>query len=295
MTAWSSQNIETGKAVNSLQIEELKVKGNLDLEKSRQIAAQELERSKFETTLIFEAIKTPSRSDAIRNLKFFVAAGFVSDKEKRISSLKDENFPSLSAPSAQSASRATRSAGTLTTTTKTSGPIGCTGVAVSPNLIVTARICLQEADGVDSITFVSQGKSYNPRVLPQPSQSKLGILKIDPPAQVDTFLDRSRIRTPILGEAVYLAMSTSKSEIILRTCSITSVGIDEEFHHSCDTPFGSAGAIVVAVSDDSLLGIHYAGKSYSGDNSSGPAVGIASKLPAGLSTVVDEAANSKKQ
>src|SRR5262245_55125992 len=79
IAAWSSQNIETGKSLNSLQIEELKVKGNLDLEGSRQKAAEALERNKFETSLILEAIKTPARSDAIRNLKFFVAAGFVTD------------------------------------------------------------------------------------------------------------------------------------------------------------------------------------------------------------------------
>jgi hypothetical protein len=68
ITAWSSQSIESGKSLTSLQIEELRTKGNLDIE-----------RNKFETSLILESIKTSSRADAIRNLKFFVAAGFVSD------------------------------------------------------------------------------------------------------------------------------------------------------------------------------------------------------------------------
>src|SRR5438876_3989467 len=46
IAAWSSQSIESGKSLNSLQIEELKAKGNLDLEKSKQLATEALERKK---------------------------------------------------------------------------------------------------------------------------------------------------------------------------------------------------------------------------------------------------------
>jgi hypothetical protein len=44
ITAWSSQSIETGKSLTSLQIEELRTKGNLDIEKSRQLATESLEQ-----------------------------------------------------------------------------------------------------------------------------------------------------------------------------------------------------------------------------------------------------------
>src|SRR5262249_25268377 len=92
-------NVETGKSLNQFQVEELKVKGNLDLEKSKQAATEILERKRFETSLILDAIKTPSRTDAVRNLKFFVAAGFVTDNDGRIERLPDARLPSIGEPS----------------------------------------------------------------------------------------------------------------------------------------------------------------------------------------------------
>src|SRR5262249_22056403 len=85
--------------LTSLQIEKLKAEGNLELERSKQAATESLERKKFETSLILDAIKTASRSDAIRNLKFFVAAGFVSDPDGKIVRLDDSILPSISTPS----------------------------------------------------------------------------------------------------------------------------------------------------------------------------------------------------
>jgi 5'-nucleotidase (lipoprotein e(P4) family) len=103
ITAWSTQSIETGKSLSSLQIEQLKVEGNLRLEQSKQNAIDSLERKKFETALILEAIKTQSRADATRNLKFFVAAGFVSDDSGKIAALADEKLPSISGPTSLAA------------------------------------------------------------------------------------------------------------------------------------------------------------------------------------------------
>jgi hypothetical protein len=99
VTAWSTQSVEADKSINALQIKKTEVEGNLALEASKQNAVEKLKRKKFETSLILEAIKTPSRTDAIRNLKFFVAAGFVADDEGRIKDLSDENLPSIGPPS----------------------------------------------------------------------------------------------------------------------------------------------------------------------------------------------------
>ncbi|MBV8751779.1 MAG: hypothetical protein JO328_02865 [Hyphomicrobiales bacterium] len=99
ITAWSSQNVEAGKSLTLLQIEKLKAEGNLELERTKQTAVESLERKKFETSLILDAIKTTSRAESIRNLKFFVAAGFVSDPERRIINLDDSALPSLNPPS----------------------------------------------------------------------------------------------------------------------------------------------------------------------------------------------------
>src|ERR1043166_8876520 len=47
IAAWSSQNIEAGKSLNSLQIEELKAKGNLELVNRKQPVTEVLERKQF--------------------------------------------------------------------------------------------------------------------------------------------------------------------------------------------------------------------------------------------------------
>jgi Phage tail lysozyme len=98
ISAWSTKDIEGGKALTSQAIEQSKVEGTLKLEQIRQEATLALEQKKFETNLIFEAIKTPSREDSIRNLQFFVAAGFISDKDGKISKLPLEQLPSSPSP-----------------------------------------------------------------------------------------------------------------------------------------------------------------------------------------------------
>src|ERR1700730_5777275 len=42
ITASSTQNVESGKSLTSLQIKELEIKGNLELEKSKQTATEAL-------------------------------------------------------------------------------------------------------------------------------------------------------------------------------------------------------------------------------------------------------------
>ena len=48
----ATSDVEAGKNKAQIAIEELKVRGNIDLEKQKQDAAERLDRAKFETTLI---------------------------------------------------------------------------------------------------------------------------------------------------------------------------------------------------------------------------------------------------
>jgi hypothetical protein len=277
IAAWSSQNIETGKSLTSLQIEELKAKGNLDLERSKQLATEALERKKFETSLILEAIKTPSRTDAIRNLKFFVSAGFVDDPDGKISKLGDDSLPSIGTPSAESASRAIRATGRIQVVSEDGAKFLCTGVAVSPQHVITASFCVGGSIGKAATTkveFNNGGRTYPLRLVSQQEQSKLALLKVDSTATLDTFLDRTRIRDPLLGERIYFALALANQESIqLLTCEVsTNPATENDFEHNCPTGGGSAGAILIAVSDNALLGIHHSRKSTGGDT------GTAAKL-----------------
>jgi S1-C subfamily serine protease len=258
IAAWSSENIEFRKSRASLDIEKLKVEGDLKLEESKQKANQALEQKKFETTLILEAIKTPSRSDAIRNLKFFVAAGFVADPDNRITKLSDESLPSIGMPSPESSGRALRATGEVVVVRGDNGStVTCTGVGVSPIFILTASHCVaQNADVGLFIHFRVGTRKFPVRLIMLAPQSDLAFLKIASDEQLEVFLDLSRVREPLIGERVYFAVRAPDQTVQLRVCNIVKVD-DRDFEHDCATSEGSAGAVVIGVSDDSLLGIHY--------------------------------------
>lgn len=255
IAAWSSQNIATGNSLTSLQIEELKAKGNLDLERSKQLANEALERKKFETSLILDAIKTPSRGDAIRNLKFFVAAGFVTDADGKIAKLSDDSLPSIGAPSQESAGRALRATGAIVH--RANSAMVCTGVAISPRHIVTASFCI----GPNPLDFKTGGKTYPLRLVAQRESSRFALLQLDPTAHLDAFLDRSRVRDPVLGERVYFAlMKPDQQSVEVRTCGVTKAPVEKsDFEYDCPTGEGSAGAVIIGVKDDALLGVHHSG------------------------------------
>jgi trypsin-like peptidase len=288
INAWSSQSIETGKSLTSLQIEELRTKGNLDIEKSKQLATESLERKKFETSLILEAIKTSSRADAIRNLKFFVAAGFVSDPDGKIARLSDESLPSISTPSQESAGRALRATGRIDVRSPGGDQFVCTGVGISPRHVVTASFCITGPTGRTTtnrnVEFKTGKSTFPLRLIKVADQSKLALLQVDSADQLDAFLDRTRVRDPLLGERVYLALSLPDLSVQLRTCEITkSAATENDFEYNCSTGPGSAGAIIIAVSDNALLGIHHSGRT-SGEGEGG----VAAKLSRALTELTSD-------
>lgn len=283
IAAWSSQSIATGNSLTSLQIEELKAKGSLDLERSKQLATEALERKKFETSLILDAIKTPSRADAIRNLKFFVAAGFVTDADGKIAKLNDDSLPSIGAPSQESAGRALRATGAIVL--RAGSSMVCTGVAISPRHIVTANFCIRGGTdaGAANVDFKTGGKNYPLRLVAQRETSRFALLQLDSTAHLDAFLDRSRVRDPVLGERIYFAlMQPDQQSVEVRTCGVVLVSPENsDFEYDCPTGPGSAGAVIIGVKDDALLGVHHSGRV----NASG---GIGAKISRALSNFASQ-------
>jgi hypothetical protein len=89
-----TRNVEASKNQALVAVEELKAKGNLDLESNKQEATERLERAKFETTLILKATEAAKREDQIRNLKFFLNAGFIRDPGGKIAQMSEGAYPS---------------------------------------------------------------------------------------------------------------------------------------------------------------------------------------------------------
>lgn len=92
--------VESEKSKALVEIERVKVDGNLDLEREKQKAAERLARNEFETKLIFRAIEGATEEEQTRNLLFFLKAGFITDQEGKIGSLKPSEFPTKSSGTA---------------------------------------------------------------------------------------------------------------------------------------------------------------------------------------------------
>jgi hypothetical protein len=91
----TTRDVEAGKSTTALSLEKTKVDGGLELERQKQMAAAVLTRQEFETKLILKAIETPDREEAIRNLQFFLSAGFIQDKDGKIANLQASEYPSI--------------------------------------------------------------------------------------------------------------------------------------------------------------------------------------------------------
>jgi uncharacterized protein YecT (DUF1311 family) len=72
---------------------------NLNAEKQKQEAARTLAQREFETKLIFDAIKGSDPKESIRNLKFFLEAGFLTESSYKIRNLSESDYPSKNRPS----------------------------------------------------------------------------------------------------------------------------------------------------------------------------------------------------
>jgi hypothetical protein len=82
--ASTTREVETGKGQTSLDVERIKNQGLLDLE-----------REKFETDLIRTALSVQDEQDRIKNLQFFLKAGFIKDPRGIIAKLNPEDYPSF--------------------------------------------------------------------------------------------------------------------------------------------------------------------------------------------------------
>jgi hypothetical protein len=272
INSWSTQTIESGRSLTSLQIEELKVKGTLELEKQKQVAAETLERKRFETSLILEAIKTPAREDAIRNLKFFVQAGFIADLEGKIGALDDDSLPSIVSPSAESTNRALQATGIIKFGDGASETFICNGAFVSAYYVVTANFCVDDMFVKDptKISIHIGGQRVPLEIVEVNAQESIVLLRSTLP-EARQHLNRGLVREPKLGEPIYMAVMDGGGVVRISTCRVTAQTAaggtwteSANFEHDCESAGGSAGAIIIAATDDALVGMHHSAKDKKG-------------------------------
>jgi len=172
--AWATRDVEAGKSAALIQIERLKADENIALERQKQEAAERLDRAKFETTLILKATEAPKREDQIRNLQFFLNAGFIQDPHGKLAAIDPSSYPSTPSPGASRPVVLSSVAADLPSGSpirQIAKPVGeieigappgsqaiCTGWLTSRNFVITAAYC--EVEDVKNITYISDLDTY---------------------------------------------------------------------------------------------------------------------------------------
>jgi len=77
--AWQSGTVEQIKAAGLVAVEQNKSDASIKIEQRKSDANIELEKLKFVTSLVAKATETPNRDEQIRNLQFYVNAGFIDE------------------------------------------------------------------------------------------------------------------------------------------------------------------------------------------------------------------------
>ena len=249
ITGSSNESIAEENAAATLQVEQTRVEGELALERSRQEAA-----------LILSAIDTETREAAVQNLRFFVAAGFISDPDGRIANLDDSELPWRNAPDMDDLKAALDATMDFS---YSDGVFHCTAVAIDARHIVTAGFCQNEEteEPTPEAQIHTITGDFDVILLDEVAEGALAVYQTaDGSTPFLSALDWASTRTAIPGETVYLAFLRGHAESTQTTiCALEEdVLADGRLLHTCDTPPGSAGALMIAVSDNAPIAIDVA-------------------------------------
>jgi hypothetical protein len=287
--SWATRDVEANKSAALIQIERVKADANIALEKQRQDAAERLDREKFETTLILKATEAVSRDDQIRNLKFFLNAGFIRDPDGKIAAMDTQSYPStpsIEGPHFGTALRAVAELSPSSSVQRYAASVGalqlggqsniqamCTGWLIDDSHIVTASFCIGEAKAEDLTFRMDSAKQKNSypisRIVQKDDGLKYAVLELSKPVTQGHGSLQGLTRTPVVGEKVIIIEYDSGSIkrvsdddcVVIKTPGTVNpmTPKDTELAYSCDNAQGSSGAPVIAAKDGAVVGIHLGG------------------------------------
>jgi hypothetical protein len=272
----------------SKQNEEVKLKAGVGIEEIKGGTSINLERLKFETGLVIQAIKTDDQVKAVKTLKFFANAGLIPTFEKRVLALAQADdgvgVPALEGPrldegeSYSSAKHGTLLASFVGYLTFHGLPF-CNATFVDSKHFVVDAHCglggdkqLAElkvvvADVQAQMRGVGLIVNYESIVMDIKSIQNVNGENIDLGTLVGTHPKMQSspvIRAPRPGEAIKivyfsLAGSDRTLRIVTSQCAVKDIESSnlrkDEFLYNCWTPPGSSGAAIVSAADNSIVGM----------------------------------------
>jgi len=144
-----TRDVEKEKNQALLEIEKLKEEATIQLEQKKQDAVERLDRAKFETTLILKATEAPNREDQIRNLKFFLNAGFIRDPDNKIAKMDDTAYPSSATPTVLGGAGSSVAEWPWLVSIYTAGGFFCNGTLIASRMVLSAAQCVARGQPAD--------------------------------------------------------------------------------------------------------------------------------------------------
>jgi hypothetical protein len=144
-----TRDVEASKSKALISIEEIKAKASIDLERQKQDAAERLDRLKFETSLIAKATESPSREEQIRNLKFYLSAGFLKDDGGKISRMDVREFPSSTTPTVLGGVSSSMADWPWLVSVFRAGRFFCNGTLIAPRMVLLAANCVDRGQSAN--------------------------------------------------------------------------------------------------------------------------------------------------
>ena len=292
--ALTTRDVESGKNAALVKIEEVKANAGVALEQQKQKAAERLDRVKFETTLILKATESPDRDEQVRNLKFFLNAGFITDPEGKIARIDERQYPSAPPPAESDRLRAAANLRAVSDLPSSSplrvearaigsvriqGHMACTGWLVDGSHVVTAAYCVTEARTrnqalefqLGHLSDKEIGDIYKvARIVSVDEKLGHAVLEVDPAAGRKYGHLRGGLRLPEPGEPIRIFQYSQSpgQRISDADCMVTAVHISGKaipgasegagFAYRCASGGGSGGAPVISAKDGAVLGVHLA-------------------------------------
>jgi hypothetical protein len=271
----------------SKQSEEVKLKAGVGIEEVKGGSSINLEKLKFETGLIIQAIKTDDQAKAVKTLKFLANAGLIPTFEKRVLALAEADngigVPALEGPkSTPGEIYSNTTHGTLLASfvgyLEYEGFGFCNATFIDAKHFVTPAHCIADQK-VDKLKMVAadveiQNRGVDPAVNYRAIYLNIqSIQKNDEKSIVLGTLANPhpnlksplKIRAPKVGEPIRVVyFSLMGTDRMLRVVSdsqcavraIDSSGLrGDQFAYTCSTPPGSSGAAIVSRFDSSIVGM----------------------------------------
>ncbi|MGH1466183.1 MAG: hypothetical protein ACRBBQ_12570 [Cognatishimia sp.] len=231
---------------------------------------ERLKEIEFQYSVLGQLVDETDESVRARLLLFYVRAGafkglnedaLIQMAETSIRNTGGDPDAPIGVPSREAISTAEKA----TIRIQFSGSNGqtgyCTAVNLSPHYVLASSFCDNNYLGGShpfSAALVDGGAFVRLKNVWRDEASSLSVLEREIGEGTPVSLTWSSLRAPNIGELVYFATwDLGSGQKTSQTCQVTGFSTDQsQIFHDCETGAGTAGALILAVSDNAPVGVH---------------------------------------